>query len=102
MTPSSRPPLYPNPRPLPGPGRRPAAQRRAEKAEREKARWDAKYARAVTPAQRAAVDFDRVRAAIKDLERNDPARADAYWAELSALLTRLRDVTCRDVTPRRR
>ena len=100
--PSDRPPLYPNPSPMPRPRQRPAAARRKDKAEREQARWDAKYARAVTPAQRAAVDFDRVRAAIKDLERRDPQRAAAHWSELSAILRRLRDVTCRDVTPKRR
>jgi hypothetical protein len=87
---------------MPQPRRRPVAQRRAEKAEREQERWDAKYAKAVTPAQRAAVDFDRVRATIKDLERTDPARADAYWVELSRMLARLCDATRRDVAPRRR
>lgn len=102
MTPTNRPPLYPSPGPMPGPRRRPAAQRRADKAEREAKRWAAKYAAAVTPAQRAAVDFDRLRATLKDLERIDPARAAARWAELSAILARLRDVTCRDVTPKRR
>lgn len=102
MPPSNRPPPHPPPILPPGQGRRPAAERRADKAQREQKRWDAKYARAVTPAQRAAVDFDRVRAAIKDLERRDPQRAAALWNELSAVLARLRDVTCRDVTPRRR
>ena len=101
--PTNRPPLYLSPGPMPQPRpHRPAAQRRKSKEEREQARWDAKYAKAVTPAQRAAVDFDRVRAAIKDLERRDPQRAAAYWSELSGLLRRLRDVTCRDVTPKRR
>jgi hypothetical protein len=100
--PSNRPPLYPNPGPMPTPRARPAAQRKKDKAEREQARWDAKYARAVTPAQRAAVDFDRVRAAIKDLERVDPNRADAHWHELSAILRRLCDATRRDVAPKRR
>lgn len=102
MAPTNRPPLYPNPGPMPAPRRPPAAQRRADKAEREQARWDAKYSRAVTPAQRAAVDFDRLRAALKDLERTDPARAGAYWVELSRLLARLCDATRRDVAPKRR
>lgn len=102
MTPTNRPLLYPSPGPMPQPRRRPAAQRRADKAEREQERWDAKYSRAVTPAQKAAVDFDRVRAAIKDLERIDPARAAARWSELSAILTRLCDATRRDVAPKRR
>jgi hypothetical protein len=87
---------------MPSPRHRPAAARRKSKEEREQARWDAKYAKAVTPAQRAAVDFDRVRAAIKDLERVDPQRADAHWHELSAILHRLHDATRRDVAPRRR
>ena len=100
--PTNRPPLYPPPGPMPTPRHRPAPQRRTEKAEREQARWDAKYARAVTPAQRAAVDFDRVRAAIKDLERRDPQRAAAHWSELSAILRRLCDATRRDVAPKRR
>ena len=100
--PTSRPPLYPSPGPMPSPRPRPAAKRRADKAEREQARWDAKYAKAVTTAQRAAVDFDRVRAAIKDLERLDPQRAEAHWHELSAILRRLHDATRRDVAPKRR
>jgi hypothetical protein len=107
MPPSNRPRphLTPVPSPAPPPpgrARVPVAARRADRAAREQERWDAKYARAVTPAQKAAVDFDRVRAAIKDLERRDPPRAAALWNELSAILTRLRDVSCRDVTPRRR
>lgn len=100
--PTNRPPLYPTPGPMPEPRRRSAAQRRKDKAERENARWEAKYSRAVTPAQRAAVDFDRARAAIKDLERIDPARAEIYWAELSAFFRRLCDATRRDVVPKRR
>lgn len=104
--PTNRPPLYPSPGPMPNPSPRPrprpAAQRRNDKTEREQARWDAKYAKAVTPAQRAAVDFDRVRAAIKDLERLDPQRAEAHWHELSAILRRLHDATRRDVAPKRR
>ena len=99
--PNNRPPSYPAPVPIP-PQRRPVAQRRADKAEREAERWAAKYAKAATPAQRAAVDFDRVRAAIRDLEKHDPQRAAAYWSELSAILGRLHDATRRDVAPRRR
>ena len=99
---SSRRHSFPPPTPLPAPPRRPAAQRRADKAEREAARWAAKYANAATPAQRAAVDFDRVRSAIRKLEEIDPTRATAYWSELSAILGRLHDATRRDVAPRRR
>ena len=100
--PNNRPPLYPPPIPPPAPRRRSnASRRRADAAERENERWAAKYAKAVTPAQKAAVDFDRVRAAIRDLERRDPARAAAYWLELSAILGRLCDATRRDATRRR-
>ena len=102
MPPSNRPHLYPVPVPPPGQGRRPAAERRADKAARETERWDAKYAKAVTPAQKAAVDFDRLRAALKDLERRDPQQAAAYWSQLSAILTRLRNATQRNVAPRGR
>jgi len=102
--PSNHPRPYPSnpPGPIPGPRRRPAAQRRADRDEREAARWQAKYAKATTPAQTAAVDFDRVRAAIRDIEQTDPQRADALWAQLSAVLRNLRAVSCRDGTPRRR
>ena len=99
---SARPHSFPPPAPVPAPRRRPAAERRADKAEREAARWAAKYANAATPAQRAAVDFDRVRSAIRKLEDTDPTRATAYWSELSALLGRLRNATQRDVAPKRR
>lgn len=101
----------PGPNSDPGGPRRPAAHasrwqypttaaRPAEKAAREEKRWAARYAAARTPAQVAAVDFDRLRAVIKDLARRDPAAADRRWAELSALLAKLRDVTSRDVRPR--
>jgi hypothetical protein len=102
MPPNDRPRPYPTAVSIPAQRRRPVAQRRAERAEREEARWQAKYAKAVTPAQRAAVDFDRVRAAIRDVERVDPERAVLLWAELSTLLQKLRAVSCRDGTPRRR
>lgn len=100
--PTNRPPMYPMPGPMPQPRLRPAAQRRADAAEREADRWAAKYAKAATPAQKAAVDFDRARAALKKLENIDPHRAAAYWAELSAFLDRLRNATQRDVAPKRR
>ena len=102
MPPTDRPRPYPSPGPYQPPRRRPAAQRRADRDEREAARWAAKYANAATPAQTAAVDFDRVRAAIRDVARVDQQRADALWAQLSAVLRNWRDVTCRDVTPRGR
>ena len=70
-------PLRPTPGPIPRPRRRPAAQRRADRAERDEARWDASYAKAVTPAQLAAVDFDRVRSAQEPRAHRPGARGPA-------------------------
>jgi hypothetical protein len=102
MPPNDRPRPYPAPGPGQPPRRRPAGQRRADRAEREEARWAAKYANATTPGRVAAVDFDRVRAAIRDIEDLDPQLAAARWAELSAVLRKLHDATRRDVARRRR
>jgi hypothetical protein len=100
--PSNHPRPYPSNQSGPIPGRRPAAQRRADRAERDEQHWAARYAEAVTPAQVAAVDFDRLRSTLKKLEHTDPQLAARYWAELSSLLRKLRHATQRNVAPRRR
>ena len=102
--PSNHPrPYPPNPTgPIPGPRRRPVAERRTDRAERDEQHWAARYAEARTPAQVAAVDFDRVRSELKKLQDTDPELAARLWSELSGLLRRLRHATQRNVAPRRR
>lgn len=68
----------------------PVAERRAARAERDEQRWAAKYAKAVTPAALAGVEFDRVRAALTQLAKRDPDAADRAWRDLFALLQNAR------------
>lgn len=65
----------------------PVAQRRADRAAAHRRRWAARYARAATPSQRAAVDWDRLRAALADLAKQDPAAAERAWLSVASLLS---------------
>lgn len=68
---------------------------RAErKADKQAQLWAAKYAAAATPADVAALEFDRTRAAIGDLP---PRQAEKAWKRLAEVMARHRDTI--EVTP---
>jgi hypothetical protein len=69
----------------------PVAERRAARRARDEQRWAARYAKATTAAQLAAVEFDRLRAALRDLAKRDPQAAEAAWNDVYALLAKIRE-----------
>jgi hypothetical protein len=71
---------------------RPAGQTWRQRVEQNRGRHvAARYARAHTGAERAAVEFDRARRALRRLEKRDPAAAQVGWEALGEVLARFAD-----------